>query len=83
MGGSPIGEKGFGGRSEVEANAPRDPRRFPFAVEVEVSEPGDRTEVCHLEWTSLDLFEVTVVAERSMALPTVGSTAPWVRSATE
>ena len=61
---SPIGEERLGRRSEVEANALGNPCRLPCAVEVEVSEAGNRTEVGQSEGTRLDLFEVAVVAER-------------------
>ena len=64
VGGGPVGEKGLGGGAEVEANTLRNPRRLPFAVEVEVPESRDRTEVSQLKRARLDPIDVAVIAER-------------------
>jgi hypothetical protein len=64
MGGGPVGEKGLGRGTEVEADTLRNPRRPPFAVEVEVPESRDRAEISHLKRARLDPFDVAVIAER-------------------
>jgi hypothetical protein len=64
MGGGPVGEKGLGRGAEVEANILRNPRRPLFAVEVEVPESRDRTQISHLKRARLDPIDVSVIAER-------------------
>jgi hypothetical protein len=64
MEGGSVGEKGLGRGAEVEANTFRDPRPFPFAVEVEVPESRDRTEIISLKRARLDPIDVAVIAER-------------------
>jgi hypothetical protein len=64
MEGGPVGEKGLGRGAEIEANTFRNPRPFPLALEVEVSESRDRTEVSRLKRARFDPIDVAVIAER-------------------